>query len=82
MSGFMRIIKTNSSRFVRTTLQQDQFAWQEGYGIFSVSVSMLPTVINYIERQEEHHRKGSFQDEYLMLLKKHGIDYDARYVFG
>lgn len=71
---FMRVIKTNSSSFVRQTLQRD-FAWQEGYGVFSVSVSMVPTVMRYIERQEEHHKKRSFEDEYLLLLEKHGIEH-------
>jgi len=58
------------------------FAWQLGGGAFGVSVSNTPTVIRYIQNQEAHHHKRSFEDEYLALLKKHGIDYDPRYVFG
>ena len=58
-----------------------EFRWQGGYGIFSVGASQIPTVRDYIANQEEHHRKGSFQDEYLALLKAHGIEWDDRYVW-
>lgn len=58
------------------------FSWQEGYGAFSVSASNLGTVKNYIANQEKHHRKITFEDEFLALLKKHGIEYDPKYVFG
>ena len=49
---------------------------------FSVSESNLKAVVNYIHSQKEHHRKMSFEDEYLELLKRHGIDFDPRFVFG
>ena len=58
------------------------FSWQEGYGAFSVSSSNLDQVTLYIQNQEAHHRKTSFEDELRVLLKKHGVDYDAKYVFG
>ena len=58
------------------------FAWQEGYGAFSVSASNLATVTRYIQDQENHHRKITFEDEFIALLRKHGIDFDPRYVFG
>lgn len=58
------------------------FAWQKGYGSFSVSKSLVPTVIRYIENQERHHRKMSFEDEFIALLKKHGVEFDPKYVFG
>jgi putative transposase len=58
------------------------FAWQDGYGAFTVSKSNLPDVIRYIENQREHHQQNTFQEEYLDFLNKHGIDYDERYVWG
>jgi hypothetical protein len=58
-----------------------KFEWQEGYGAFSVSASQGPKTIAYIEGQEEHHRKRTFQEEFLLLLVKHKIEYDPRYVF-
>jgi putative transposase len=58
------------------------FSWQEGYGAFSVSSSQVPVVKKYIENQEEHHRKRNFEDEFVALLRNHGIEYDERYVFG
>nr|VFK62899.1 MAG: REP element-mobilizing transposase RayT [Candidatus Kentron sp. UNK] len=57
------------------------FAWQRGYGAFSVSISNLDSVRKYIAEQEEHHKKLSFQDEYRALLRKHGIEWDERYVW-
>jgi putative transposase len=57
------------------------FGWQDGYGVFSVSKSAVPSVVRYIENQREHHSKLSFEEEYVALLKKHGIDYDDRYLF-
>lgn len=80
ISDFMRIVKTNSSRWLKDTANKN-FAWQTGYGAFSVSHSNLSTVATYIERQAEHHRRITFQDEYVAFLKKHGVDYDKRYVF-
>jgi REP element-mobilizing transposase RayT len=58
------------------------FGWQEGYGAFSVSPSQVPKVKAYIRNQREHHRKRSFEDEFIALLRKCGIPYDPRYVFG
>ena len=57
------------------------FAWQSGYGVFSVSQSNAPRVIKYIEEQEEHHRRQTFEEEFIALLKKHGVDYNPRYVW-
>jgi REP element-mobilizing transposase RayT len=57
-----------------------EFLWQEGYAVFSVSVSMVETVRGYIAKQEEHHRKTGFLDELKSLLKKHGVNYDPRYL--
>lgn len=58
------------------------FAWQEGYGAFSVSASHTDAVIEYIQNQAIHHAKRNFEEEFLGLLKRHGIEYDPRYVFG
>jgi hypothetical protein len=58
------------------------FKWQEGYGAFSVSPSQIQTVVNYIQNQETHHAKRSFEEEFVFLLKSSGLEYDPRYVFG
>ena len=57
------------------------FAWQAGYGVFSVSVSNVEAVRDYIARQEEHHRKSGFQDEFRAMLRKHGVAWDERHVW-
>jgi len=81
ISDLTRCIKANSSRFVNQNFPEIKFAWQEGYGAFSVSVSKLETVRNYIARQDEHHKKISFLDEVVKLFEKHEIEYDKRYLF-
>ena len=76
----MRVVKTNSSRRVHeSTGSRGLFGWQEGYGAFSVSQSGRHAVSEYIAKQEEHHRRASFGEEFVALLKRHGIDYDERY---
>jgi putative transposase len=75
-----RIVKTNSSRWVREKFDS-KFAWQTGYGVFSVSESNAATVTQYIAGQEEHHKKHSFQEEYVAFLKKNRVEYDPRYVW-
>ncbi|MCH8852208.1 MAG: transposase [Planctomycetes bacterium] len=78
----MRVVKTNSSRWVHETSPNCRsFAWQTGYGAFSVSESNRQRVSDYIANQENHHRRTSFQEEYLAFLRRHGIDYDERFVF-
>lgn len=70
-----KTIKANTSRFINTqTDTKYRFSWQEGYGAFSCSYSMLETVKAYIETQEKHHQKHSYDDEYRSLLSKHNID--------
>ena len=72
-------IKSNSSRWVHETIERgDSFQWQEGYGAFTVSKSNESEVIRYINDQEAHHRRNSFQEEFRALLDRHGIDYDDR----
>ena len=78
----MQLVKAGSSKFVHETFGRRGFAWQQGYGAFSVSVSAVDATVEYIKRQEEHHKKSSFRDEFLSFLKRHDIDYDERYVLG
>ena len=82
ISDLMRVVKTNSSRWVHEKWPEcSGFGWQQGYGAFSVSRSAMKDVEEYIARQEEHHRKLSFQEEFVALLKKHDIAYDERYIW-
>ena len=82
VSKAMQLIKGGSSKWIHETFpDQRLFAWQEEYGAFSVSVSQLGKTIAYIRSQPEHHRKITFQEEFLMLLKRHGVEYDERYLW-
>lgn len=75
-------LKGESSKWIHGEFPHlKNFAWQDGYGVFTVSKSNVPEVIEYIKNQREHHTKQTFEDEYISLLKLHGIDYDERYVF-
>jgi REP-associated tyrosine transposase len=74
------LIKSNSSKWIRE--QGQNFSWQEGYGAFSVSSSNVNAVLKYIDNQKAHHRTISFEDEFVSLLKKYGIAYDPKYIFG
>jgi putative transposase len=76
-----RVVKTNSSRWVREKWNLN-FAWQTGYGAFSVSESNVPAVSRYISTQEEHHRKRTFQEEYVAFLKKNKVPYDERCIWN
>ena len=78
----MQLLKGASSKWIHETFpEQRLFAWQEEYGAFSVSMSQLDKTIEYIKGQETHHRKMTFQEEFLALLKKHRIEYDERYLW-
>jgi len=79
VSDFLRIVKTNSSRWFRDTFQSN-FAWQEGYSVFSVSYSGIRQVTEYIKNQQEHHRTRSFEEELKLFLKKHHIVYKEQYI--
>jgi putative transposase len=77
----VQLIKGGSSKWIHDTFQNAQkFAWQEGYGAFSVSSSQVQKTIAYIGAQKEHHRKQGFREEFVDFLNKHGIEYDPRYV--
>jgi REP element-mobilizing transposase RayT len=79
----IQLLKGGSSKWIHETfpLQRD-FAWQEGYGAFSIGVSGVEDTIAYIQSQEEHHRTRRFEEEFVAFLKKHGIEYDERYIWG
>jgi REP element-mobilizing transposase RayT len=78
----MREIKSGSSRWMHETAAIPGFEWQEGYGAFSIGSAQVNTTLAYIARQQEHHRKRDFRPEFIAFLKKHGIEYDPRYVWG
>ena len=73
-------IKSNSSRWAHD--QGHKFAWQENYAAFSVSASLVPAVVRYIQNQEAHHRKMGFDAEFVALLKKHGMAFDPKFMLG
>src|SRR5438094_869065 len=79
LSKTVATLKANSSRWASE--EGHKFAWQQGYAAFSVSASVIPIVIRYIRNQEEHHKKMDFDVEFVALLKKHGIEFDPKYVF-
>ncbi len=81
LSDLLREIKASSSKWVGDELKVRDFAWQIGYGATSVSATVLATVSRYIANQEEHHRRRSFQEEYLIFLRKMGVEYDERYLW-
>ncbi|MBD3298572.1 MAG: IS200/IS605 family transposase [candidate division Zixibacteria bacterium] len=82
VSDALRTIKANSSRWIRSLSPKfSKFAWQSGYSAFTVSQSQLEVVIRYICDQEEHHRKMTFREELLGFYRKHGIEFDERYLW-
>ncbi|MBZ5508542.1 MAG: IS200/IS605 family transposase [Acidobacteriia bacterium] len=80
LANAVTLVKSNTSKWIRE--RDERFAWQEGYGAFAVSSSHVAAVIKYIDTQEAHHRKQSFEDEFVALLKKHDVPFDPKYVFG
>lgn len=83
VSKAAQLLKGGSSKWIHDTFPDlKAFNWQDGYGAFSVSNSALSKVEEYIRNQRQHHQKLSFQEEFRALLKKHGITYDERYVWG
>lgn len=84
----VQLLKGGSSKWIRDNARAwgqpmcQKFEWQEGYGAFSTSASLCPGVVSYIQGQESHHHVRTFEQEYVALLEKHGIEYDSRYVFG
>jgi len=81
-SDLLQQIKGRSSKWINEPFQQHgRFAWQEGYGGFTVSASSVPAVRKYIEGQKEHHRKQDSKTEFLELLRKHAVEFDVNEVF-
>ncbi|MEO5713148.1 MAG: IS200/IS605 family transposase [Luteolibacter sp.] len=81
LADVVRDVKAVSSRWVHDETGDRGFSWQEGYGAFTVSASQRDVVREYIAKQEEHHRMRTFQEEYVELLKRSGVEYDERYLW-
>ena len=81
LADVLRDVKKGASCWVHESQERRRFAWQDGYGAFTVSASRIAAVCSYIQNQEEHHRKKSFQEEYLEFLRESGIEYDERYLW-
>lgn len=82
VSDAMRMLKSTSSKWINDNkLVKGKFAWQEGYAAFSYSRSQRNEVIRYVINQEKHHRKKSFKEEYLEMLKKFEIAFEEKYLF-
>jgi REP element-mobilizing transposase RayT len=78
-----QFLKGDSSKWIHEEFSAlRNFGWQDGYGAFTVSKSNIPAVIQYIQNQREHHRKKTFQEEYLEFLHANNIEYDERYLWG
>ena len=80
ISDFMRELKKSASKWVHETIEYPPFEWQDGYAVFSVSPTGRESVAKYIENQKEHHRKMSFREELIFMLRKAGIEFDPKYL--
>lgn len=79
----VQLLKGGSSTWIHEEFPEYRHVyWQEGYGAFSISISQVEITIRYIERQEEHHRQTSFEEEFRAFLRRHEIEFDERYVWG
>lgn len=82
ISDLMKVVKAKSSKYINDNqLTQSKFSWQVGYGVFSYSQSQIDFVYKYINNQKEHHKKESFNKEYLNFLNKFNVQYDEKYIF-
>ena len=82
ISESVRDIKANASRWLNELPETvDRFEWQKGYGAFTVSYSQIESLQKYIQQQEEHHRTRSFKDEYMLLLQRHNIEFERKWLF-
>ncbi len=83
ISTAIQLVKGGSSTWVSKTFPEfKDFQWQEGYGAFSISISHIDNTVDYIKNQKEHHKRATFQEEYLAILRKHRIEYDEQYLWG
>jgi len=80
VADFVRQVKANSSKWMNERATDMKFGWQRGYGVFSISQSVVTSVAQYVRNQERHHRSRSFEGELKMLLIRHGIDVDERHL--
>jgi putative transposase len=78
----VQFLKGSSSHWINESRACDGFAWQEGYGAFSVSASQTADVVRYIQNQRQHHEKKSFEEEFVDFLEKYGVVYDPAHVLG
>jgi REP element-mobilizing transposase RayT len=75
----LQLLKGNSSKWIHETFPKIRsFKWQEGYGAFSIGVSGIELTVAYIRKQAEHHRTRTFREEFVAMLRRHGVDYDER----
>jgi REP element-mobilizing transposase RayT len=81
LAAFVQDIKQTSSRWVHETIGVKNFAWQPGYGAFTVSMSHCDAVKTYIANQAEHHKSRTFQEEYVTFLQKHRVNYDENHLW-
>ncbi|HZS46046.1 MAG TPA: transposase [Blastocatellia bacterium] len=82
LSDLMEALKRSSSKWIKE--QRDEFSrfqWQDGYGAFSIGASQIPQVKSYLAKQKQHHRKTTFQEEFIQFLKKYEIGYNEKYVW-
>jgi REP element-mobilizing transposase RayT len=78
----VKLVKAHSSKWIHETFPEHRaFAWQTGYGAFTVSYSGMGQVKQYINGQEAHHRQRTFKEEFIAFLRRHGIGYDERYMW-
>ena len=83
VSKVLQLLKGGSSKWIHDTFPKlRSFAWQDGYGAFTVSKSQIADTIRYIEGQRQHHQKKTFPEEYLDFLQKHQIEFDERFLWG
>jgi putative transposase len=83
LSDVLRAVKSGSSKWMNDNVARNrEFDWQDGFAAFSVSHSLTPRVGEYVKNQAEHHRRKSFREELMLLLKRHGLEFDVRYLPG
>jgi REP element-mobilizing transposase RayT len=82
VATMVKIVKSKSSKWLNEQPKRPgRFEWQRGYAAFTISVSQLESVRTYVRNQEQHHRRKTFQEELRLLLEKHGVEYDERYLW-
>jgi len=79
VSKALQLLKGNSSKWIHDTFPKlHSFEWQEGYAVLSIGISAVGATVRYISDQAEHHRKRSFREEFVVMLRRHSLDYDER----